>query len=122
MGVLVFRSLFCSLAGVLLLVGQAHAQADYPTRPVKIIVASAPGGGTDTIGRILAEQFSQSMHAQFFVENRPGGGNIVGTEAVARAPADGYTLLGTASTLTSNHAMYKKLPSYPDAGSAPISQ
>src|SRR6266511_4219643 len=97
---------FCSLswviAGVLLLATHVEAQTNYPSRPVKIIVASAPGGGTDTIGRILAEQLSQSMHAQFYVENRPGGGNIVGTEAVARAPADGYTLLVTASTLTIN--------------------
>ncbi len=117
---------FCSLswviAGVLLLATHVEAQTNYPSRPVKIIVASAPGGGTDTIGRILAEQLSQSMHAQFYVENRPGGGNIVGTEAVARAPADGYTLLVTASTLTINHVMYKKLPYDAERDFAPITQ
>jgi tripartite-type tricarboxylate transporter receptor subunit TctC len=120
--VLQFRILVCVIAGLALLATQADAQTNYPSRPVKIIVASAPGGGTDTIGRILAEQLSQSMRAQFYVENRPGGGNIVGTEAVARSPADGYTLLVTASTLTINHVTYKKLPYDAERDFAPITQ
>ncbi len=111
-------TLICLLAAA----DSAAAQANYPSRPVKIVVASAPGGGTDTIGRILAEQLTKSMRAQFFVENRPGAGNVVGTEVVAKSAPDGYTLLVTASTLTINHVMYKKLPYDAVRDFAPITQ
>ena len=92
-----------------LLAGAAQAQSSYPTRPVKIIVPSAPGGGTDISARVLAQQFSQVMGQQFYVENRPGAGNMIGIEAAARSAPDGYTLLMTASTLTINHLTYKKV-------------
>jgi tripartite-type tricarboxylate transporter receptor subunit TctC len=88
---------------------QAQAQSDYPSKPVKIIVPSAPGGGTDISARVLAQYLSQSTGQQFFIENRPGAGNMIGIEAVARSVPDGYTLLMTASTLTINHLTYKKV-------------
>src|SRR5262249_37818945 len=65
----------------------------YPTRPVKVVVPYAAGSAADVIGRIVAEKLAQLTGGQFFVENLPGAGGIVGTGAVSRAPADGYTLL-----------------------------
>ena len=97
------------LIGLCLLAGVAQAQSSYPARPVKIIVPSAPGGGTDISARVLAQQFSLAMGQQFYVENRPGAGNMIGIEAAARSAPDGYTLLMTASTLTINHLTYKKV-------------
>ena len=92
-----------ALVSILLLAGAltaAHAQADYPSRPVRIVVPSEPGGGTDISARILAEKLSQSMGQQFVVENRPGAGQMIGTEQVARSPNDGYTLLVAAAAIT----------------------
>jgi len=80
-------------------IGAAQAQ-DYPSRPVRLIVPSEPGGGTDISARILAEKLSQSTGQQFVVENRPGAGQMIGTEQVARSPADGYTLLVAAAAIT----------------------
>ena len=92
-----------ALLSALLLTGavaMAHAQTDYPNRPVRIVVPSEPGGGTDISARILAERLSQAMGQQFVVENRPGAGQMIGTEQVARSPADGYTLLVAAAAIT----------------------
>src|SRR5262245_10399765 len=77
----------------------AHAQVSYPQRPVRIVVPSSPGGGTDILARVLADHFSKTIGGQFFVENRPGAGQSIGIEAVARSAPDGYTLLMAASTL-----------------------
>ncbi|WP_431270485.1 Bug family tripartite tricarboxylate transporter substrate binding protein [Dankookia sp. P2] len=66
-----------------------RAQPAWPTRPVRIVVAYAPGGGTDITTRAFAEQLTQRFGQSFVVENRPGANGVVGTEAVARAPADG---------------------------------
>jgi tripartite-type tricarboxylate transporter receptor subunit TctC len=89
---------------------------------VKIIAASAPGGGTDSVARLLATYLSQTMGQQFIVENRPGAGNVRGSDAAAKAPPDGYTLLMSASTLAMNHVMYKKLPYDVARDFAPITQ
>lgn len=104
-----FRMFASAMLGVCLLAGPTHAQSDYPSKPVKIIVPSAPGGGTDISARVLAQFLSQSMGQQFFIENRPGAGNMIGIEAAAKSAPDGYTLLMTASTLTINHLTYKKV-------------
>jgi len=79
---------------------QAWAQA-YPTRPVRIIVAAAPGGANDIVARFMATWLSERL-GQFVVENRPGGSNNIGTEAVVRAPPDGYTLLLVDTTAAIN--------------------
>ena len=92
-----------AMLSVLLLIGavtMAQAQPDYPLRPVRIIVPSEPGGGTDISARILAEKLSQAMGQQFVIENRPGAGQMIGTEQVARSPNDGYTLLVAAAAIT----------------------
>ena len=92
----------------------------YPAKPVRIIVPSPPAGGTDIVGRVLAEHFSKTLGQQFFVENKPGAGNLIGIEAAARSAPDGYTLLMTASTLVLNSVLYKKVPYDPIKDFAPI--
>jgi len=101
-------------------IGYAGAQADYPSRPVRIIVPSPPAGGTDIVARVLAQHLSQALRQQFFVENKPGAGNMIGIEAAARAAPDGYTLLMTASTLALNSVLYEKVPYDPVRDFAPI--
>ena len=89
------------------LTGPAHAQ-EYPTRPVRLIVATVPGGGTDAIARILGGKLSALLGQQFVIDNRGGAGGIIGTEIVARAPADGYTLLmGFIASLAMNPALVR---------------
>jgi len=100
--------------------GPAAAQSDYPARPVRIVVPSPPGGGTDIIARVLAQYLSKTMSQQFFVENRPGAGNMIGIESVARAAPDGYTLLFAPSTLALNSVLYKKVSYDPVRDFAPI--
>jgi len=96
------------------------AAQEYPARPVRIIVPSPPGGGTDIVARVLAQHFARSFGQQFFVENKPGAGNMIGIEAVARSAPDGYTLLMTASTLALNSVLFKKVPYDPVRDFAPI--
>jgi tripartite-type tricarboxylate transporter receptor subunit TctC len=98
----------------------ALAQTDYPSRPVRIIVPSPPSGGTDIVARVLAAHFSNAFGQQFFVENKPGAGNVIGIEAAARAAPDGYTLLVSASTIALNSVLYKKVPYDPLRDFAPI--
>src|ERR1041385_3219320 len=70
----------------------AFGQGSYPTRPVKVIVAFAPGSATDILARVMADHFTKSMGQPFVVENKPGAGGIPGTEQAKNAPPDGYTL------------------------------
>jgi len=86
----------------------ASAQV-YPTRPVRWIVAVAPGGGNDIFARLMGQWLSERLGQPFIVENRPGGGNNIGTEAVVKAPPDGYTLLLASSNNASNAALYDNL-------------
>jgi tripartite-type tricarboxylate transporter receptor subunit TctC len=92
-----------------LFVPPSHAQPSYPSKPVRFIVPSTPGGGTDTVTRLLAQHLSDKLGQQFFVENRPGAGSMTGIEAGARAAPDGYTLLVAASTMTSLHVVREKM-------------
>jgi tripartite-type tricarboxylate transporter receptor subunit TctC len=86
----------------------AWAQA-YPARPVRIIAPTGPGGAPDIIARLIAPWLSERLGQQFVVENRPGSGNNIGTEAVVRASPDGYTLLMVSSANTINATLYDKL-------------
>jgi tripartite-type tricarboxylate transporter receptor subunit TctC len=86
----------------------ASAQA-YPTRPVRWIVAVAPGGGNDIFARLMGQWLSERLGQPFIVENRPGASNNIGTEAVVKAPPDGYTLLLASSNNASNAALYDNL-------------
>jgi tripartite-type tricarboxylate transporter receptor subunit TctC len=83
--------------------------ADYPTRPVHIIVGYPAGGSTDIVARIIGNWLSIKLGKQFIVENRPGAGNNIGTEAVAKAAPDGYTMLLINPANTINATLYKKL-------------
>jgi tripartite-type tricarboxylate transporter receptor subunit TctC len=103
-------------------IASANAQSDYPTRPVHVIVPSAPGGGTDTSARVIADHLSRAMGQQFVIENRPGAAQLIGIEAASRAAPDGYTLLVAASPITiipaiNDKARYNVLRDF-----APISQ
>lgn len=86
----------------------ARAQT-YPARPVRIIVASSAGGATDILARLLGQWLSERLGEPFVIENRPGGGGNIGTEAVVKAPPDGYTLLLVNSANAVNAALYEKL-------------
>jgi tripartite-type tricarboxylate transporter receptor subunit TctC len=89
----------------------AAAAQGFPNRVVKVVVPQPPGGGFDAVARTMAEPFSQQLGQPVIVENRPGAGTIVGTEAVAKADPDGYTLLlGASANLALNPGLYKKLP------------
>jgi len=88
----------------------AFAAATYPERPVKIVVPFAPGGGTDVVARTLAQGMERDLGASVFIENRPGAGTIVGTQAVAVSKADGYTLLMGTFANAVNPSLNAKLP------------
>ncbi len=81
----------------------------YPTRPVRIVAPTAPGGASDILARLMGQWLSERLGQPFIIENRPGGGNNIGTEAVVRAPADGYTLLLAGTPNTVNVTLYEKL-------------
>lgn len=93
------RTWFGRVAAALLLAAAGVAHAQYPTRPVKIVVPFPPGGSQDTIARALAARLAESMHQPFVVENRPGAGGNIGAEAVARSQPDGYTLLAAGASI-----------------------
>jgi tripartite-type tricarboxylate transporter receptor subunit TctC len=81
----------------------------YPTRPARIIVPFAPAGSTDIVARLIGQWLSERLGQQFIIENRPGAGSNVGTEAVVNAPPDGYTLLLVGASSTINVTLYEKL-------------
>ena len=96
---------------LLLLFLVSQAVAAFPTKPVKIIVAFTPGSATDIVSRLVADSFTRSMGQTFIVENRPGAGGIIGTEAAKNAPPDGYTLTACPSgPFGINPGIYSKLP------------
>ncbi|MCC6890449.1 MAG: tripartite tricarboxylate transporter substrate binding protein [Hyphomicrobiales bacterium] len=95
----------------LLLCGGAAVQAqDYPSKPVKIVVPFGPGGPADVFSRQLAQFLSDALKQPFVVENRPGAGSIIGTDAVAKSPPDGYTLLAMSNTHTTNESLTPNKP------------
>jgi tripartite-type tricarboxylate transporter receptor subunit TctC len=104
------RAALLALLGTSLTTGAALAQSDYPNRPVKIIVPSTPGGGADTFGRLVAQRLSEATGQRFYVENRPGGGTLIGMEAAVQSGADGYTLYLAPSTITLLPLVKKNLP------------
>jgi tripartite-type tricarboxylate transporter receptor subunit TctC len=100
----------CTLAATAL-AAPAHAQDVYPTKPIKIIVATAPGGATDLTARLIGQKISASMGQPVVVDNKPGANSIIGTDAVAKAAPDGYTVLMIdRGTISINPSLYVKLP------------
>jgi len=100
--------------------GAAFAQGGYPSKPVRLVVPSSAGGGTDIVARIIAPELSKRLGQQVVIDNRPGAGTMIGIEVAAKSPPDGYTLLMGLSTLAINSALYKKVPYDPVRDFAPI--
>src|SRR5262245_9682187 len=98
------------VAAALLGISGAAAQT-YPTKPIRIVIAQAPGSATDVISRVVANRLQESLGQPVIIEAKPGAGGALGTEAAARSAPDGYTLfMGNNSTHGSNPAVYAKLP------------
>jgi tripartite-type tricarboxylate transporter receptor subunit TctC len=98
------------------------AGAQYPAKPIRLVVPFPPGGPVELLGRAFTQQLAESMGQPFVFDNRPGASGTIGTEVVARAPRDGYTLLITNCSHSSNPAYYRKLPYDSLADFAPITQ
>ena len=115
------RSISLGFMLALILLGQAHAQAAWPAKPIRMIVGFAAGGSTDVTARIIAQALSERLGQPVVVENRGGAGGNIGAEAVAKADPDGYTLLmATSSTFAANPNLYKSLPFDVQKDFAPI--
>lgn len=110
------------LLGILLALFAAAALGadEYPSRTVRVIVPFAPGGGTDIVARILGRELSQKLGQSFVIDNRPAGSGIIGADLVAKAPADGYTLLFAFSSLSSSAKLFSQLPYDPIRDFAPV--
>lgn len=111
----------CLVCGVLLTVPPAFAEQPYPNRPIRLIVPFAPGGTTDAVARAVATKLGQELKQSIVVENRAGAGGSIGTEFVAKAEPDGYTLLlGSAGPLSVNPSLYPNLPYDPTRDFKPV--
>jgi tripartite-type tricarboxylate transporter receptor subunit TctC len=99
------------------------ADAPYPSRPVRVIVPFGAGGTADLVARLVSEQLTERLAAPFVVENRPGAGGTIGSDLLAKAPADGYTLgWGSVSTHATSVSLYPKLPYHPERNFTPIAR
>ena len=118
------KSIGWVFAAVLVTVQQlpASAQSDYPNRAIRIIVPTAPAGGNDTVGRVIAQGLTERWGRQVVVDNRAGASTMIGGEMVAKAPPDGYTLLMGVSTLAINPATFRKVPYEAIRDFTPITQ
>ncbi|MBN8989760.1 MAG: tripartite tricarboxylate transporter substrate binding protein [Rhizobiales bacterium] len=108
------------LAAALVLAGPAARAQTYPSKPITLIIPFAPGGSNDIVGRAIGKKLTEAWGQPVVVENRGGGGTIIGTTAVATAPPDGYTLLLVSPTFTINPAVRKSLPFDPVRDFTPI--
>ncbi len=109
-------------AGVALAFSQAAVAQDYPNKPIRVLVSSAAGGPVDIAARVLGQKLSETWGQPITVENRPGAGEVIGTEQVARSAPDGYTLLVVSlNPFTINPVVFAKLGYDPEKGFAPIS-
>jgi tripartite-type tricarboxylate transporter receptor subunit TctC len=113
-------ALFGGIAALLVLAVPANA-ADYPSRPVMLVVAFPPGGPSDVLARIVGKKMEELLGAPFVIENRPGAGGNIAADFVAHATADGYTLLmGNNSILATNESLYKKITYSPQKDFVPV--
>lgn len=114
------RSLAFAVASALLALPSADAQERYPARPIRTIVPFTAGTGMDLLARTIGQKLSERLKVPVVVDNRAGASGNIGTEAVAKSPADGYTLLMTASTIVQNAALSRSVPYDPVRGFSPI--
>jgi tripartite-type tricarboxylate transporter receptor subunit TctC len=98
----------------------AHAEEPYPSKPIKLVVPFTPGTGIDILARTLGQKIGDDWKAGVVIDNRPGASGNIGTEAVAKAAPDGYTLLTTASTIVLNRSLFKTIPYDPVKDFAPV--
>jgi len=103
------KALFSALVAVIAMSGISATAQEFPNKPIRIIVPYSPGGGTDAVARMMAQRLTVTLGQSVVVENRPGASANIGSEFVARAPADGYTILVTAPNFTTSEALYDKL-------------
>lgn len=110
------------LAGMALAIfcTSAIAQSDFPSKSIRFVVPYPPGGFTDILARIIGQKLTESLKQAVIVDNKGGGGSIIGTENVARAPADGYTILMVAPDFAINESLYKTLPYNAVSDFAPV--
>src|SRR5579859_1227883 len=116
----IFARLIATAALVLALAAGAAA-ADYPDRPIRLIIPFPPGGSNDVVGRLIAKVLSEKIGQQVFVDNRGGAGGIIGTEALAKAAPDGYTLGIVSIAHAVNPALHSPLPYDPIKSFEPVS-
>ena len=105
----IFRAACLATAALALLIFRPAYADEYPTKPIRLIVPFAPGGGTDIIARIFTADMSEALHQSMIIDNRGGAGSSLGTELATRAPPDGYTLLFGNISLAFNQALYSRL-------------
>lgn len=118
---MMMRILATIALGLLVIAAPATAQDKYPTKPIRLVVPFAVGGGTDIPARVLAAKMAEFLGQQIIIDNRPGAGGNLGTDLVAKAPPDGYTiLLGSISAFAINPGLYKKMPYDPVKDFEPI--
>ncbi len=119
-GIIAARAIM-TLAAALCCIGAATAQTSYPTRPIRMVVPFTPGGSTDILARSIGMELSKAWGQPVIIDNVPGAGGSIGADKVAKAPADGYTLLmGHIGTLAVNPSLYPKLPYDPVKDFAPV--
>lgn len=118
------RAIATALAAIAVVAaGGAHAQADYPNKPVRVLVAFTAGGTTDILTRSVSQKLTERFHQSFIVDNKPGGGGNIGTELAARAAPDGYTLIvNSVGPMAVNPTLYKKLNINPLVDLVPVVQ
>ena len=106
---IVIRNIAATAALLMVMAPACYAAADFPNKPVRMVIPLAPGGGSDIVGRIVAQGLSDHWGKTVVVDNRPGAGSIVGTSLVAKTPGDGYTLLVSSSSFAISPALYKNI-------------
>src|SRR5262245_53436216 len=115
------RAVFRSIAAAFVMAALPAAAQDYPSKPVRIVVPFAPGGGTDIIARVLGQKMGVDLKQQFVIENKSGAGGSIGTEIVAKAAPDGYTLLLVPTSHVINPSIFARLTYDTERDFAPIS-
>src|SRR3984893_18346173 len=104
------RRLLAGAGALPLLLGGSAGAAEYPTRPVKVVIPYPPAGGADTVGRILFQKLGEMWGQQFVIDNRGGAGGTIAAAAVAKAEHDGYTIMYDATAFSVNPSLYPRLP------------
>src|SRR5215217_1356285 len=116
-----FVALSVAALAVCAAIGDAHSQAKYPSRPIRVVVPYTPGGITDVLTRMVMTEVGKDFNQTLIIDNRPGANSIVGVEIVAKANPDGYTLTSVIPAHTANQTLYPKLPYDALKSFAPIS-